>query len=112
VCNRYAEFNCGHCEKCLRTVTVLTLYGARSAALPEFGPNSLAGIRIWTSSDFTTWQTLLDTARALGRHDVATQVARMTADFRRRERLRALDQRLFGGRIARLRRRRREQSPE
>lgn len=93
-----------HVDDRHRLGTALSLHGARSAALPSFGPDSLAGVRIWTRSNLTTWQTLLETARTLGRDDVARQVARMTADFRRRERLRALDQRLFGGRIAHLRR--------
>ena len=37
VCNRFTDFNCGRCEKCLRTMVALEVMGTGVASLPRHG---------------------------------------------------------------------------
>ncbi len=104
VCNRHAEYNCGHCEKCLRTLVALEVLGATSSALP--GPldlRLLQAVKLWDEHKPRLWIHNRDLALARGRPDVAAACAGVAKRYARRLRLRRLDQKLLGGLIGRLR---------
>jgi hypothetical protein len=105
VCNRHSDYNCGSCEKCLRTMSTMDVLGAVSAALPRFQPRMLRAIKLWNQPQHGFWQSILELARQRGRNDVASEVQRLVDDYRRRERLRNLDSRYLGGSLLWLKRR-------
>lgn len=105
VCNRLSDYNCGSCEKCLRTMASLEALGATSAALPRFQPRMLRSIKLWNRPQLGFWQSILELACERGRPDIAGEVQRLLDDYRRRERLRELDARFLGGAVLRLKRR-------
>lgn len=109
VCNRHTDFNCGRCEKCLRTMTALEVLGKRVASLPRLeDPGILRGIRLWTAGFADYWEDNLALAREFGRDDIAREIAPVVEGFHRREALRHLDAAWLGGRIARWRDRARQ----
>lgn len=105
VCNRLSDYNCGTCEKCLRTMATMEAIGAASAALPRFNPRMLRAIKLWNQPQHGFWQSILELARQRGRNDIAGEVQRLVGNYRRRERLRKLDSRFLGGTLLRLKRR-------
>ena len=105
VCNRHSDYNCGSCEKCLRTMVTMDVLGAVSAALPRFYPRMLRAIKLWNQPQHGFWQSILELARQRGRKDIAGEVQRLLGDYRRREWLRNLDARYLGGSLLRLKRR-------
>lgn len=104
VCNRQTDYNCGRCEKCLRTMSALHVLGAASAALPPFDPKMLRAVKLWIEPQYGFWQGIHDAARERGHEDVAREVQRMLRDYRRREWMRNFDSRYLGGMAARLKR--------
>lgn len=104
VCNRVASYNCGACEKCLRTMVALDLFGGRSSALPAFRPPMLDHIRL-TGQNHRFWRENLQAARAVGRADVARAVTRLLDRLDRTEWLRTADRLYLGGRARRALRR-------
>lgn len=105
VCNVQTEYNCGTCEKCLRTMATLEVLGASSAALPRFRPRALRAVKLWSQPQHGFWQSIHGLARERGRKDVAGEVQRLLRDYRRREWLRSFDARYLGGKLLRLKRR-------
>jgi hypothetical protein len=105
VCNRHSDYNCGSCEKCLRTMVTMDALGAASAALPRFHPRMLRAIKLWHQPQHGFWQSILELARQQGRKDIAGEVQRLLGDYRRREWLRNLDARYLGGSLLRIKRR-------
>jgi hypothetical protein len=97
VCNRRSDYNCGSCEKCLRTMATMDVLGAVSAALPPFHPRMLRAIKLWSQPQHGFWQSILELARQRGRKDVGDGVQRLLRDYRRREWLRNFDSRYLGG---------------
>ncbi|HWN06446.1 MAG TPA: hypothetical protein VNO53_04710 [Steroidobacteraceae bacterium] len=102
VCNRHSDYNCGSCEKCLRTMVTMDILGAASAALPRFQPRMLRPIKLWNQPQYGFWQSILDLARERGRTDVAREARRLLGDYSRRAWLRNLDSRYLGGVVKRL----------
>lgn len=105
VCNRHSDYNCGSCEKCLRTMATMDVLGAASAALPRFQPRMLRAIKLWHQPQHGFWQSILELARQRGRDDIAREVQRLLGDYRRREWLRSFDARYLGGNLLRIKRR-------
>ena len=93
VCNRYAKFNCGSCEKCLRTMTVLSMLGVHTSTLPELKLHELVRLKLEKPNTLMFWTENLDMARELGRSDYVRVIDGNIARYRRRERLRDVDRR-------------------
>ncbi|WP_206483076.1 hypothetical protein [Thalassotalea sp. G2M2-11] len=57
ICNSSEEFNCGECEKCLRTMFVLEILGKQTKNLPLLTNklSLLKGIKIYKESQATFW---------------------------------------------------------
>jgi hypothetical protein len=111
VCNRHTDFNCGTCEKCLRTMTALEILGQEVASLPRLkDPGVLRGIRLWGAGFADYWEDNLSLAHEYGRRDIAHEIEPLLRWYRRREAIRAVDSAWLGGRIARWRERARHRA--
>lgn len=58
ICNASQLFNCGRCEKCLRTMFVLELLGKKSACLPSLIETKLnfEKLRIYKPNQYVFWR--------------------------------------------------------
>ncbi len=104
VCNRQTEYNCGQCEKCLRTLVALDLLGAASSALP--GPldlRQLERVEVWDDRKLPLWIENRNLALSIGRIDVVVACDAILRRNARRALWHRLDDRLLGGRIGRHR---------
>lgn len=97
VCNRYSLFNCGECEKCIRTMTALAILKVESRALPPFQLSMLRGISLQSESNASFWRDNEQLAIAHNRMDIAREIRGILSRYTRRESLRAADERLTGG---------------
>ena len=105
VCNVLSEYNCGKCEKCLRTRTMLALLQATSPALqPLDDPKALRRVTLYTDSQYSFWADNHDYAESAGRQDIQREIGRLLKSFRVRKALRQLDEDLLGGAVARMKR--------
>jgi hypothetical protein len=109
--------NCGRCEKCVRTMLGLLLADALDENGPfaagDVDPLLLESIRL-PASVIPFWNPLVEPLRRHGRADLAARAAALVADSRRERswfddagwkgRLRALDRRLFLGKLLAARR--------
>lgn len=102
VCNRYAEYNCGTCEKCLRTMITLDALGATSPTLPPFRVALLDSITLWTGGSAENWIDNRQLAVEVGRADLVKAIDGLLNRWRRKELLRQLDAQFLGGRVRRL----------
>ncbi len=96
VCNSFAKFNCGTCEKCLRTMTVLSMLGVRSEMLPEMDVKTLSRLKLEKPNTVVFWTENLDMARELGRADFEQAIADLLRRYKRREKLREIDRQFLG----------------
>ena len=118
------RLNCGRCEKCLRTMTALSIAGGLPR-FPVFGTARLDAEAIdempigYHPHAFAHyWEPMAEALRGQGRADLARAVSRRVEEARRLHRwlterdwkgkVRRLDRRLFGGRLAGLAREWRE----
>lgn len=103
VCSVYSEYNCGKCEKCLRTRMVLTLLGAESASLePLKHPSELRSLKLYEDSQRNCWVANLAFATKMGRDDYRREIERILRRYRTRKSIQQLDQDVFGGVVTRL----------
>jgi hypothetical protein len=104
VCNRFTDFNCGHCEKCLRTMVALEVMDTSVASLPRVDDMSVIGRVVIPDEMYADfWDENLQFAQDFGRQDIGREIERALGRFRRRDALRQVDRAWFGGRISRLR---------
>jgi len=105
VCNVRSLYNCGECEKCLRTRFVMTLLGVESQSLKAIrDPKLLRQLKLHSANAYRFWMDNLLFAGRMGRHDFVREIGRITRSWRVREALRQLDDDLTGGRVFRLKR--------
>lgn len=86
-----SDRNCGHCEKCLRTLALLEMLGAPDAGrvFPEgsWDLQALAALRLRNSTACWSMNALARHAAAEGRADIARAAQRAVARFQRRQKL-------------------------
>jgi hypothetical protein len=112
VCNVFSEYNCGTCEKCLRTRTMLALLEARSPALaPLSDPKRLRRLKLHSDAQQSFWVDNLEFAGAVGRRDFQREIEGVLRRYRVRRALRQLDADLLGGTIAGVKRALRSRKP-
>lgn len=97
VCNRFSRYNCGVCEKCIRTQVALEILGARTPSLAALDLRALRNVDIQNASLLGAWRDNLIFARANNRTDIAQAIEVAIARFTLREGLRTFDSRWFGG---------------
>jgi len=100
VCWQDKGYNCGRCEKCLRTMTSLRLLGLSSERLPRL--ETLDAVRklvLWDESSRGFWDETLKLAETVGDRAVATAVRRLVSRHDLRRALSRLGDTFAGGRV-------------
>jgi hypothetical protein len=106
VCWQDKGYNCGRCEKCIRTMLALELLNLPAPRFPPLPPlKAVAREPIHDHAGWVYSEELRQLALATGRLDVARALAKPIRRYRLRQLARQLDTDLFGGRLRRLTRR-------
>lgn len=88
------QLNCGHCEKCIRTMLGLLALGklGDAQAFPgsDVTPAMIEKIPVLTAVKADLLRQLVEPLRSAGREDLVSAVQAKIAAFRRRERIRRL----------------------
>lgn len=90
VCNASSQFNCGECEKCLRTMAALATLDKQSAALPVLAPKKLRAVQIWTPGIYHMWQDIYDSAVQNNKAGLAKEVAKLCKAYDRKQLLKQI----------------------
>lgn len=86
VCNASEQFNCGECEKCLRTMATLAVLGKTSDSLPELKKTEqLRTVQIWTPGKFHMWHDIYNFAKAKGNQPIRKTVGRLCLRYQWRQ---------------------------
>ena len=104
VCPQNSVYNCGRCEKCLRTRVVLRMLGLSSPNLPPLDDvRPLRGLRLdypWQRAD---WIDNLCLAVEVGDRPAARAISVAIARYDTKQALRSLDRAVLSGSLRRLR---------
>ena len=105
VCNVHSDYNCGKCEKCLRTMTALKLCNRKVDSLPDL-PNfdCLEDIRLEKQNQYVFWTENYQLAKDVGNVEAQKAIGRLLARFRKREVLKEVDEIFLHGALIRLKR--------
>jgi hypothetical protein len=91
VCNSSDQYNCGVCEKCLRTRMSLRLLGLRSATLePLDDLRPVRALRLFSENDLTFWQDNLALARDVGDREAQQAIRAVVQGYELRRALKRL----------------------
>jgi hypothetical protein len=86
VCNASAEYNCGKCEKCLRTMLPLQLLGKSSPTLPgTVTPEDIRGIKLYADAKAEFWIDNLVMAQEAGDRKMVDAIRSILLDYHRRK---------------------------
>ena len=103
VCWQDKGYNCGTCEKCLRTMLALELLELKAPNFPPLPPlGVIAREPIHDQSGLIYSDELRRIAVATGRHDIAKALSRPIRRYRLRQLVKQVDADLLGGRLRRL----------
>lgn len=106
VCNVYSDYNCGKCEKCLRTMTCLAILGEESSALPPLHSIELIrNLRLEKKDQFASWQDNHRLAVNAQNSYFADAIAHMLKRYQKRELLKECDRVFLNERLVGLKRR-------
>ena len=112
VCPENKVYNCGRCEKCLRTRAVLRMLGLTSPNLPPLGDlRPVRGLRFHSHWQRAEWIDNLRLAVEVGDRALARAISVAIARYDARQALRSLDQAFLGGGLRQLRARLRGAAP-
>jgi hypothetical protein len=112
VCNGNADYNCGHCGKCLRTMIALRLLGVQSEALPRTGiMDRMNALAVNNKSDLAFFQQNYALALQRGDHEMARVLRRCVRRYEIRKFAREFDDVVLGGLSRRMYRRVRPAPP-
>lgn len=105
VCNRQAMYNCGACEKCLRTMVALDILGKRIDSLPEkVDYRSISKLRIDAQNQYDFWVENYLLAQKKTRPDAERAIKRVIDRYEKREFLKKLDALYLGSMVTRIKR--------
>jgi hypothetical protein len=105
------DYNCGHCEKCLRTMMTLRLLRASSAALPPLRSTSgLRKVRVGDQNEWLYTKDNYDLATAVGDRDAIHALRSLLRRYEARRFAKRMDQLLFRGSLRSMLRGKREAS--
>lgn len=91
VCNASAEYNCGICEKCLRTITTLAVYDRTSPRLPPLVDlKQLNRVKLWDDAHYLLWKNIADEAQKAGKTHLNKEAERICRSYRYRKILKSL----------------------
>lgn len=102
VCWQDAGFNCGRCEKCLRTMIALRLLGRSTPTLPPLDSlDGVRGLRIESDDELPHFEDNFRLAKEVGDRELAAVLGRQVRNYRVRRLVVDLDRELTGGRLKR-----------
>lgn len=102
VCWHDAGYNCGRCEKCLRTMLALRLLGLETPTLPPLGDlAALSRLRVESDKDVIALEDNRKLAVEADDHEVVEAIDRIVNRYRTRRALIDLDRAVTGGRCKR-----------
>ena len=105
VCNVHSDYNCGKCEKCLRTMTALKLCDRKVGSLPDLSNfDALDHIRLEKRNQYVFWVENFQLAKKVGNLEAQKAISRLLARFRKREVLKEVDEIFLNGALIRLKR--------
>ncbi|TKB45474.1 hypothetical protein [Thalassotalea mangrovi] len=103
VCWHDDGYNCGKCEKCLRTMASLRALGLRVDTFPELTDDlalqQLAKVRLYDIHDYQFLLENIEQAQRIDDQVLLKALRKIQTDFERRRLLREIDKALFNGRI-------------
>ncbi len=106
VCWESDEYNCGKCEKCLRTMISLRLLGLPSTSFPPLrSMDAVANVWISDENEKAFIADNLALAEERGDQELAQALRKSIGSYERRQSVDRFDRTLFGGRLKKLRRR-------
>lgn len=105
VCNVHSEYNCGKCEKCLRTMVCLAILQQKvsSFSLPV-RLDLVQSLRLETKGKYALWKDNLQLAVEYDNRDFAVAIKKSLKRYERREGLKEIDRLLFRGFVMRFKR--------
>lgn len=85
VCNASPEYNCGKCEKCLRTKVALQLLGKSTPTLPGTArPADIRALRLYNAAKAEFWHENLTMAEAAGDRGMIAAIRTALLRYHRR----------------------------
>ena len=108
VCWHDKNYNCGECEKCLRTMVALELLGVTGAPFPAWDDTQLkklSRLRFHSEKDVANFQQVQRMAKDKNNKQIYTVVTKILNHFYWRQLFKECDRLMFGGRLFNLRRR-------
>jgi hypothetical protein len=107
VCWQDKNYNCGECEKCLRTMVALELLGVKGAPFPAWDDmqlKKLSRLRFYSEKNLANFQQVQRTAKDQNHKQIYAVVTKIMNHFYWRQLIKECDRLLFGGRLFNLRR--------
>lgn len=105
VCNVHSDYNCGKCEKCLRTMTALKLFNRTVDSLPSLRNfDCLDEVRLEKYNQYVFWLENYRLSKEVGNLEAQKAISRLLRRFRKREALKELDETFINGALIRLKR--------
>lgn len=102
VCWQDSGYNCGRCEKCLRTMVALHLLGIEAPTLPPLSSlDAVRRLRVDSDDDFAHYVDNYRLAQETGHRELARVLGRHVRNYRVRRLIVELDRELTGGRVKR-----------
>lgn len=103
VCWQDSGYNCGKCEKCLRTMLTLRLLGVKTNTFPNTDLlKSLKSVRLYTDAQHLFFQENLELALNRNDHEAIKVLKKLDKQHKARKALVDLDQAWFNGNLKRL----------
>lgn len=103
VCWQDAGYNCGQCDKCIRTRTTLRLLGLSTPTLqPLADPKELSKLKIWEESEESFVADNLQLAEQVGDQPIAQRLRSALRSYRMRRSLGSFDRDVLGGLVHRV----------
>ncbi len=98
VCNSSDQYNCGVCEKCLRTRMSLRLLGLHSDTLPALDSlEPIRKLRLYSENDSTFWMDNLALAQQSGDREAEKAIQSVIRNYEVRRGLKRMRSLLSGG---------------
>jgi len=88
VCWQDAGYNCGRCEKCVRTMVALELLGLKTSTFPPLKAEQIAGLKIYDDNTAAFIRENLELALRAERPDMAAPLRQLLSNWGRRKRFR------------------------
>jgi hypothetical protein len=105
VCWHDKNYNCGECEKCLRTMVALELVGAKGAPFPAWDETQLkklSKLRFYSEKNLANFQQVQRAAKEQNNKKIYAVVTKILDNFYWRQLFRECDRLMFGSCLSRL----------